>query len=212
VIAALVPQRASDVVEAALDYKTGNAKLGGVREMESLIKAPYIRLAQGGDVVAATEARLGKMPVHGSDGRNAPAKPSISEHQLHQYSQANRLRRKRHWYRQAPVPPSPGRFARAAAWTAEMAPKALRVAGQIMTVVGAAKEAQRTVEFERAHNRGELNAGLMGAATFVVGVLAGAADDAFAAAQLPMMGAPVLTMESGNIRALARFKMPLVRR
>ena len=91
---------------------------------------------------------------------------------------------------------SQGRLARAGAWTAEMAPRALRVAGEVLTVVGAAEEAQRTVEFERRHNRGELNAGLMGATVLVVGVLAGVADDAFAAAQVPMMGAPMLTLDS----------------
>jgi RHS repeat-associated protein len=94
------------------------------------------------------------------------------------------------------VAASPGRLSRAAAWTAEMAPRALRVVGQVLTVVGAAEEAQRTIEFERRHNRGELNAALMGASTLVVGVLAGVVDDAFAAAQVPMMGAPALTLDS----------------
>ena len=91
---------------------------------------------------------------------------------------------------------APGRLARAATWTAETAPKVLRVAGQILTVVGAGAEANRTIEFERRHNRGELNAQLMGMATFAVGVAAGVVDDAHAAAQMPMMGAPVLTLNS----------------
>ena len=77
-----------------------------------------------------------------------------------------------------------------------MAPRALRVAGQVLTVVGAVEEARRTVEFERRHNRGELNAGLMGGTLLVVGVVAGVADDAFAAAQIPVMGAPALTLDS----------------
>ena len=94
------------------------------------------------------------------------------------------------------VPPPPGRLERATAWTARNAPKALRVLGQVFTVVGANEEAERTMAFERRHNRGELNAALMGTTTFLVGIVAGVADDAFAAAQIPVMGAPVLTMES----------------
>ena len=75
------------------------------------------------------------------------------------------------------------------------------MAGQVLTVVGAAeKEAKRTVEFERSHGRGELNAWLMGATTLLVGVVAGVADDAFAAAQVPTMGAPVLTTQSWEDR------------
>ena len=91
---------------------------------------------------------------------------------------------------------APGRLARAAAWTAEVAPKALRVAGVVLTVVGAAKEADETVNFERRHGRGELNAQLMGATTMLVGVVAGVVDDAFAAAQVPMLGAPAITVQS----------------
>lgn len=89
-----------------------------------------------------------------------------------------------------------GRMTRAAAWTAENAPKALKVAGEVLTVVGAANEADRTIKFERAHNRGELNAQLMGFGTFAVGILAGVADDAFAVAQVPFLGVPALTVQS----------------
>ena len=36
----------------------------------------------------------------------------------------------------------------------------------------------------------------MGATTMVVGVVAGVVDDAFAAAQVPMLGAPAITVQS----------------
>ena len=91
---------------------------------------------------------------------------------------------------------SPGRLARAAAWTAEAAPAALGVLGRVMTVSGALEEAHRTSVFERQHNRGELAAVLMGASTVVVGVAAGVVDDAYAAAQIAKMGAPILTVQS----------------
>lgn len=91
---------------------------------------------------------------------------------------------------------SPGRLARAAAWSAEMAPSALKVVGQVLTVAGAAEEAKRTYNFELQHNRGKLNATLVGVATFAAGMATGLVDDVFAAAQVPMMGAPVLTMDS----------------
>jgi RHS repeat-associated protein len=97
---------------------------------------------------------------------------------------------------QAEVEVAPSATSRFLSSAAETGVGALRVAGQVLTVVGAAEEAQRSVEFERRHNRGELNAQLMGAATLVVGVLAGVVDDAFAAAQVPMMGAPALTLDS----------------
>ncbi|WP_216912975.1 SpvB/TcaC N-terminal domain-containing protein [Nocardia noduli] len=95
---------------------------------------------------------------------------------------------------------APGRFARAAAWTAANASKALRVAGYVSTMVGAANEANETVKFERSHNRGEVNAQLMGAGTLVVGILAGVADDAFAVAQVPFLGVPALTAQSWEDR------------
>lgn len=105
--------------------------------------------------------------------------------------------------------PQAGRLAGAVAWAMEAGPKALTFAGRVLTVFGAAKEAERTVQLERSHNRGELNAALMGTGTFAVGMLAGIVDDAFAVAQVPVMGAPVLTMQSyesrgsGPIQALA---------
>jgi tetrahydromethanopterin S-methyltransferase subunit D len=71
----------------------------------------------------------------------------------------------------------------------------------VATAVGAAKEADETVKFERAHNRGELNAQLMGVATLAAGGLAGIADDLFAAAQiLPLGGIPALTIQSWEDR------------
>ena len=57
----LVGKKASDVIEVAIDYKTGKAKMVAVEEMEQLIKAPYVKMAKGGDVLAAAEKKLAKM-------------------------------------------------------------------------------------------------------------------------------------------------------
>src|SRR5262249_30191580 len=73
----LVGQKASDLVLAVLDYKTGNAKLSGVRDIESLPQAPYIRLSQGGDIVAATEAKLARMSAASAEVA-AAAKPAVT--------------------------------------------------------------------------------------------------------------------------------------
>jgi RHS repeat-associated protein len=56
----LIGKQASEVIEVALDYKTGAAKLKGVGVMEELIKAPYVKIAQKGDVLAAAESKLAK--------------------------------------------------------------------------------------------------------------------------------------------------------
>jgi RHS repeat-associated protein len=96
-----------------------------------------------------------------------------------------------------PVPPAgPGRFARAAAWSAEMAPKVLKVAGQVLTVYGAVNEANRTAELEQRNNRGWLNTGLMWTGTVVVGVLAGVVDDGLAAMATAASGSPAPVMDS----------------
>ncbi len=97
---------------------------------------------------------------------------------------------------QAEVEVGPSATSRFLYGAAETGVSVLRVAGQALTVVGAAEEAGRSADFERRHGRGEFAAVMMGASTFVVGVAAGAVDDAFAAAQIPMMGAPALTLDS----------------
>lgn len=72
----------------------------------------------------------------------------------------------------------------------------LRRGGQILTVYGAVREGARTVDFERQHNRGEINAFLMFYATVVVGVGAGVLDDGLAAAATTMSGSPAPVMDS----------------
>jgi hypothetical protein len=165
----LIGRKASNAVLAGIDYKTGSAKLSRVKHMESLIKAPYVRLSRDGDVVKALETKLARLaPVSPVETVEA-AKPAA-----------------------APA----GRLARMFASAGEALPAAARLAGQVFTVAGAAKEAQRTVDFERQHGRGELNAALAGATTFVAGMFAGVVDDVFAAAQMSVMGAPAITLDA----------------
>jgi hypothetical protein len=57
----LIGKNASDVIEAAIDYKTGAAKLSGVADMQNLIKAPYVKAVQGGNVAATLEAKVAKL-------------------------------------------------------------------------------------------------------------------------------------------------------
>ena len=95
-----------------------------------------------------------------------------------------------------PVPPRPSGLSRAAAWTAEAAPKVLKVAGQVATIVGAWNEADRTYQLEVRNNRGWLNAGLMWTATAGVGIAAGVVDDALAAEATIASGSPAPVMES----------------
>jgi hypothetical protein len=103
-----------------------------------------------------------------------------------------------------PPPPSvapaaiPGRAARAAAWTMETAPKVLKVAGQIATVVGAVSEGQRTADLVRANNQGNFNAATNGLAVTVLAVGAGIVDDALAAAVTVAAGSPAPVMDSWN--------------
>src|SRR5262249_18470054 len=54
----LIGQKASDVIEVGIDYKTRSADMEGVKKMESLIGAPYVRLAKGGNVESAILKRL----------------------------------------------------------------------------------------------------------------------------------------------------------
>jgi hypothetical protein len=93
----------------------------------------------------------------------------------------------------------PGRLARAGAWAAETLPRVAKVAGQIVTVVGATNEANRTYELENRNNRGWLNAGAMWTATAVAGVLAGVVDDALAATATAASGSPAPVMESWDL-------------
>ncbi|MDZ7961970.1 MAG: SpvB/TcaC N-terminal domain-containing protein [Aulosira sp. DedQUE10] len=53
----IVGMRASDAIEVAVDYKTGNASMSGVTALEELINAPYVPLRQGGNVVATAERK-----------------------------------------------------------------------------------------------------------------------------------------------------------
>lgn len=184
----LIGRKAHDVVQAGLDYKTGDAKMSGVRNMESLIDAPYLRLAQGGDVTAAVEGKLAQMSAAVPVGGEFAAAAETA-------SAAPRL----------PPPPTavvpaaaatPSRFAGAIASASEALHATAVFAGRVFTVAGAATEAQRTVDFELQHNRGALNAALMGTTVFAVGMAAGVVDDAFAVAQVGLMGAPMITMDA----------------
>ena len=57
----LIGKDAADVIEAAIDYKTGAAQLKGVADMEKLIKAPYVKAVKGGNVYATLQSKLAKM-------------------------------------------------------------------------------------------------------------------------------------------------------
>jgi hypothetical protein len=59
----LIGRNASDVIEAAIDFKTGAAQLQGVKGMQDLIKAPYIKAVQGGDLVRSLEAKVSKLSL-----------------------------------------------------------------------------------------------------------------------------------------------------
>jgi len=96
----------------------------------------------------------------------------------------------------SPTYPEPSRFARAAAWTAETAPKVLRVIGQVVTIVGAANEIDKTDQLLREHNEGLWIRGAHFLSVGAGSVLAGVADDALAVQQTAVMGAPVLTVNS----------------
>jgi hypothetical protein len=52
---------AADVIEVAVDYKTGNAAMQKVKHMESLIDAPYVKVQQGGNLLETAEKKLVKM-------------------------------------------------------------------------------------------------------------------------------------------------------
>ncbi|WP_229924823.1 SpvB/TcaC N-terminal domain-containing protein [Streptomyces sulfonofaciens] len=70
----LISQKARDVIEIGLDYKTANARMQGVAEMENLTGAPYVRVKQGEDLEAAVNARMARRASAAT--RNAAAKPA----------------------------------------------------------------------------------------------------------------------------------------
>ncbi len=57
----IVGVKASDVIEVAVDYKTGKASMKKVKKMEQLIGAPYVKLEKGGNLVQAAEKKLLRM-------------------------------------------------------------------------------------------------------------------------------------------------------
>jgi hypothetical protein len=97
-----------------------------------------------------------------------------------------------------PPPPAPGKLARTAAWTMEVAPKVLKVAGQVATVVGAVSEGQRTADLVRANNQGNFNAATNGLAVTVLGVAAGVVDDGVAGLAIVASGSPAPVVDSWN--------------
>jgi len=54
----IVGQKASDVLDLAVDYKTGRAELEAVRELEGLLGAPVVKLVRGGNVLGAAQKKL----------------------------------------------------------------------------------------------------------------------------------------------------------
>ena len=59
----LIGKNASDVIQAGIDFKTGAAQLQRVKEMEALIKAPYVKAVQHGKLVETLEAKASKLSV-----------------------------------------------------------------------------------------------------------------------------------------------------
>ena len=57
----LIGQKASDVIEVGIDYKTASARMKKVGEMQQLIGAPYVKLDKGGNLVARADSKLAKM-------------------------------------------------------------------------------------------------------------------------------------------------------
>jgi RHS repeat-associated protein len=95
-----------------------------------------------------------------------------------------------------PASAAPGRAARATAWTLEVAPKALKILGQVVTVLGAGTEGDKTAKLVREQGGGEFTQFTNFSAVFILGVAAGAVDDAFAIAESSVAGAPVMTLDS----------------
>lgn len=165
----LVGQRASDVVQAGVDYKTGKAKLSGVKHMQSLLGAPVVGLWKDRDVVAALEKKLPTESIGPSQALGSVSKAAAA---------------------------APNRWAGALASAGKVLSSAARIAGQVATVVGAGNEAQKTVISERQRGRSEASAALAGTVTFVAGVAAGIVDDAFATFEISRTGAPSITMDA----------------
>ncbi|WP_263981374.1 SpvB/TcaC N-terminal domain-containing protein [Streptomyces naphthomycinicus] len=69
----LIGEKAKDVIEIGLDYKTGAADMKGVAEMENLTGAPYVKVTQGGDVEANLAARTARRAAAARRGASAPA-------------------------------------------------------------------------------------------------------------------------------------------
>ncbi|WP_316231123.1 SpvB/TcaC N-terminal domain-containing protein [Bradyrhizobium sp. SZCCHNR1051] len=86
---------------------------------------------------------------------------------------------------------APSRFAGAISPAGEALHMVSVFAGRALTVVGAKSEADRMVNFELQHDRGALNAALMGTTMFAAGVAAGAFDDALAIAEAPLTGGAI---------------------
>ena len=94
--------------------------------------------------------------------------------------------------------PAGGNFgSRTVAGAIKALPKAAQIVGQITTVFGAVSEADRTDRMLAQHGEGAFARATNTAAVLVIGVAAGVADDAFAAAQtVGLAGAPVITQQS----------------
>jgi RHS repeat-associated protein len=85
----LIGQKASDVIEVALDYKTGKAAMKNVPALEQLIGAPYLKLATraaGGNIVESALQRLPSTALAAGAANNSltnatapkpPAAPSV---------------------------------------------------------------------------------------------------------------------------------------
>jgi RHS repeat-associated protein len=92
----------------------------------------------------------------------------------------------------------PGVARRSVAAGIQALPKAVQIAGQVATVFGSISEADKTDRMLEERGVGTFDRVTNTTAVLIIGVAAGVADDAFAAAQIPAFGAPVITQQSWN--------------
>jgi len=78
----------------------------------------------------------------------------------------------------------------------ETGPVVLKRVGQILTVVGAVNEGQRTTDLVASHNEGAFVAAMNGVAVTALGVVAGVVDDGLAAVATVASGSPAPVVDS----------------
>ncbi|MES2673777.1 MAG: SpvB/TcaC N-terminal domain-containing protein [Pseudomonadota bacterium] len=199
----LVGHKASDVIEVAVDFKTGKATMKNVAAMEKLIGAPYLKLqarALGGNLAEASAIALGEGATADASLRTATApKPiELARPATQPTEPARPTTQPTELARPAtqPTAAGSGRAAKAAALTMETAPKVLKFAGQMVIAVGALSEGGRTADLIQEKDPGSIAAGLHGTVVTLLTLPAGVLDDALVAGAIMTSGSPAPMMSS----------------